>query len=116
VSDQLTAAALAQAARMIGRMMTVASADLLEQLAQIPPSAPRHAPESAHAIDTDIVLEIRHVETRPGRLGETQRVALTVVQVGPLPTTEIMLWDSLPLGSANPYEVGQRFRVKLERL
>jgi hypothetical protein len=121
MSEPLTAAQLAQAARLLARTVVAGASELLEQLAQTEPTRP--AADRPEAVDriiadvlraTDITLEITDVDIRPRAAGQPVRVAITCRQLGPLGVRTFVVYDTLPFGFPNPYQVGQHYRVTLQ--
>lgn len=112
MSDQVSAAALAQAARLVARMVVAASSDLLEQLAQMP----QENSTLVRPTSETLTVEITAVQMRPTRAGEDQRVELTCLQLGPVPGNPFMLWATVPAGAPNPYQVGQQYEIVLSRM
>jgi hypothetical protein len=65
-------------------------------------------------LDPSVLMEVIHVQPRPGRASEPQRVILWLQQRGQAPQLPpCQMVATVPAGMAIPFEIGQRFYLTL---
>jgi hypothetical protein len=97
-----------EAALVLARVVTDL-AGLLEAAYRVPQT------EGHPLLDPGVVLEVSGVQSRPGRAGEPQRIALWCLQRGPLPATPLQFWATLKPEDNQPYEIGAQYDLLLRR-